>query len=138
MEDFIMFDEDFNDDVYRLEKEFAKGLRDFRINEKNFTSSVGIGESINNVIQTDKEIVIKLDIPGVQKKDIFLNVTSNVVEVKVEKKHQVDLEKEGIKKSQKGFFRLYRSILLPVKVIPEKTKASYEDGILELIIPKSI
>nr|MDO8082414.1 Hsp20/alpha crystallin family protein [Candidatus Freyarchaeota archaeon] len=87
--------------------------------------------------ETDSEIIIEAELPGVKKEDININSTEDRVEITAEakKEEETEEEREYIRKErvQKKF---YRSFTLPVKVYPEKSKATYKNGILELRLPK--
>jgi HSP20 family protein len=87
--------------------------------------------------ETDNEIIIEAELPGVKKDDININATEDSVEISAEAKTEEETEEEHeyIRKEreQKKF---YRAFTLPVKVNPEKSKATYKNGILELRLPK--
>jgi HSP20 family protein len=87
--------------------------------------------------EKDKEIVVKAEIPGVEKEDISINIYDNHLEIKAETSEETSEEKEGYvyKERRQGSF--FRSLELPTSVNTEKTKAIYKDGILSLNLPKS-
>lgn len=87
--------------------------------------------------ETDDEIIVKMDIPGMEQKDIkvamsgdYLNVTGERKEEKEEKKkHYYSLERKL------GMFE--RSIPIPTTVDPAKIKAEYNKGVLEVHLPRT-
>ena len=87
--------------------------------------------------ETDNELIARFELPGVDKKDIQLNITENKIEVKAEKKQEEKIEKKGIYKEERSYTGFYRSFALPGEVVPEKSKAKYKDGILEVAMPKA-
>ncbi len=89
--------------------------------------------------ESETDFIISIEIPGVDKKDIQLNVTDNQVEVKVEKNSEFNVtnEEEGYIRSERVYNGFYRSINLPSKVISENARASYKNGILELRLSKA-
>lgn len=87
--------------------------------------------------ETDSELIASIEIPGVDKKDIQLNITENNLEVKAEKKQETKMEKEGYLKEERSYKGFYRSVPLPCKIIPEQARATYKDGVLEVIMPKA-
>ena len=89
-----------------------------------------------DIEENDKEVVIKFEIPGVDKRDIQLNITQNKIEVRVERKQEEKIKREGFYRLERSYGGFYRAISLPTEVIPEKAKAKYRDGILEVRIPK--
>ena len=92
---------------------------------------------LTDLEETDKEVIAKFELPGVEKKDIQLNITENKIEVKVEKKQETKTEKKGFYKEERSYKGFYRAMALPPEVIAEKAKAKYKDGVLEVIIPKA-
>ncbi|MFB0562358.1 MAG: archaeal heat shock protein Hsp20 [Candidatus Lokiarchaeia archaeon] len=74
-------------------------------------------EPLTDVIETENEVIIVAETPGVEKEEIQLNSTENEIEIKAGEK-------------------FYKKIQLPTVTIPEEAKASYKNGILEVKIPK--
>lgn len=89
--------------------------------------------------ENENELKAYFEIPGVDKDDIQLNITDNNIEVKVEKHSEMKFadENKGFFKSERAYSGFYRSMSLPTKVIPDKARASYKNGILEVIMPKA-
>lgn len=88
--------------------------------------------------ETDNEVVATFELPGVDKKDIETNVDDNTLEVKVEKRdddRHEDKEK-GVVSKTSSYTGFYRRIPLPDGVDSEKTDATYNNGVLEVRIPK--
>jgi len=88
--------------------------------------------------ETDDEMVTVLEIPGADKEDIKINATEDGVEVKVEKKeeHEED-DKKGIYRFERSYSGFYRYFSLPEGSDAEKIDAKYQNGVLELHIPKT-
>ncbi len=96
----------------------------------------GFREPLADVFETDKEVVVTVELPGVRKEDIEVNVTENSVEVKAEVKIEAKEEKEGVYRVERSYKGFYRMIPLPTEVKPEEAKATYKNGVLEIRIPK--
>ena len=94
-------------------------------------------EPLLDLKETDDMLIANIELPGIDKKDIQLQITENGLEVKVEKKKEAKVEKKGYLKAERSYKGFYRSMGLPVKVMPEQAKASYKDGVLEVIMPKA-
>ena len=92
---------------------------------------------LTDLEERDKEIIIRFEIPGVNKKDIKLDITSNQIKVRAEKKQETKVERDDFYKQERSYKGFYRVLSLPEKVTPEKAKAKYKDGILEIVIPKT-
>lgn len=89
-----------------------------------------------HVQETENNIEATFELPGVQKKDIELNITDESAEIKVEKK----IEKKEGKGENKSYYShaesFYRSITFPKPVDSSKATAEYENGVLRLKAPK--
>lgn len=89
-----------------------------------------------DIYETDKEVVAEVESPGVDPKNIEVEVKNNVlrIEAKTEKKKEEKRKGYYRKELSKGFYK--RAVPLPVEVIGEKAEATYAEGILKVIIPK--
>lgn len=89
-----------------------------------------------DVCETENHVNVALEMPGVDKKDIKLNVTENAIEVGVDKKDEKEVKgKEGYRYSSMSH-QYYRKIPIGKGLDAEQTKAEYKNGILRLEIPK--
>ena len=95
-------------------------------------------QPLADIFETDKEIVATMELPGVEKKDIEINVDNGVLEVKVEKKEEKKEEekKKGLYRLERSYAGFYRSFRIPENVDADKITATYKNGVLELRIPK--
>ncbi|NOY64123.1 MAG: Hsp20/alpha crystallin family protein [Nitrospirae bacterium] len=82
------------------------------------------------------EIVLKVEIPGVDKKDIDLTITENALTIKGELKKEEEVKEEDYYAAEIRYGTFSRTIPLPVEVDSEKAKATYKNGILEIVLPK--
>ncbi|MEW5952007.1 MAG: Hsp20/alpha crystallin family protein [Elusimicrobia bacterium] len=90
-----------------------------------------------DISQDEKEVTVKAEIPGADKKDIKAEVIGNSIKISFEKKQEREEKgKNGyfLRESSCGFFS--RTLPLPAEVISQKAKASYKDGILKIVLPK--
>jgi HSP20 family protein len=107
---------------------FPKIFNDF-YRGGNFGPSVDLKE-------TDKEIILHADIPGVNQEDLDITVDENVVILKGETKRDETREEKGYHFTERRFGSFYRTIPLPVEVKSEQAVARYKNGVLELRVPK--
>lgn len=89
------------------------------------------------LIERDKNLIMKVMIPGMKKEDINIEVSENSVNVLGECKADYNEEKDLIHRSEFCIGRFVRTLSLPQKIEHQKVKAEYKDGILTLIMPKS-
>ena len=92
-----------------------------------------------DVSEKDNTFYVNAEIPGVAKEDIDLSISGDVVSISAEIA-QHDEQKEGNKilRSERYFGSVSRSFQLPDKVKVDEAEASYENGVLKLVLPKLI
>lgn len=89
-----------------------------------------------DVVDRDKEILVKAELPGIDKKDIDISITNNQLVIKAKTCHEEKEEKGDYLKQEISKNEIYRSVLLPADVDDSKVKTSFKNGVLELTIPK--
>lgn len=116
--------------IDRLFEDFDKGLPEV----------AGAFSVRSNVSETDKEVSITAELPGVERKDIEVSVTGNQVTIKGEKKSEKEEKKDDkgrefhrVERSSGSFRRL---TTLPFDIDADTVKADFKDGVLTVTIPK--
>ncbi|MFQ4144949.1 Hsp20/alpha crystallin family protein [Chlorogloeopsis sp. ULAP02] len=87
--------------------------------------------------QTDDAIHLKLEVPGLEPKDIKVEVSAESVSISGERKSETRIEDNGITRSEFRYGRFERVIPLPTHIQNDKVHAEYKNGILSLILPKA-
>jgi len=90
-----------------------------------------------DVSETDKEIRITAELPGVAEQDIDVSLDDDVLTIRGEKKLEQKNEKENYHFVERSYGTFQRSIRLPGSVDPEQVKADFENGVLTVTLPKS-
>ncbi len=90
-----------------------------------------------DVQEKDKEIVVKADMPGVDKKDVEIDIKDNMLYINANTHRETEEEKEGYVMRERAFSRFARTFSLPANVMAEGAKAKLEDGVLTINIPKA-
>ena len=101
-------------------------------NFSNFTKVPAVELS-----ETDDAVNLKLEIPGMNAKDLDVQVTEDSVSIKGERKEENTTEQDGTKRSEFRYGRFERVIPLPARIQNTDVKADYKDGILNLHLPKA-
>ncbi|MCL4315711.1 MAG: Hsp20/alpha crystallin family protein [Gammaproteobacteria bacterium] len=89
-----------------------------------------------DVIDRDDEIVVRAEVPGVDKKDLDVSMTENSVTIKGSVRREAKEEKGEYCRCEIAHGAFTRTIALPAEVDDTKAKAVFKDGMLELTIPK--
>ena len=99
------------------------GLRDWR--------------PVVDVFDHDEKVVIKAELPGVDKKDIHVDVKDGILTLRGERSYENELKEENYHRKERAFGKFHRSFALPEGLDPDKIEADYKDGVLKVEIPKS-
>ncbi len=89
-----------------------------------------------DIYETDNEIVLKAELPGIDIKDIDITVEDGVLTLKGERKFEEEVKRENYHRIERSYGRFVRSFSLPNTVDVDKIKARMENGILKVIMPK--
>ncbi len=89
-----------------------------------------------DVIDRDKDIVVRAEIPGVEKKDLEVSLSENLLTIKGKTGHEMKEEKGDYSRCEMSRGEFTRTIALPAPVLGDKAKAEVKDGVLELTLPK--
>lgn len=89
-----------------------------------------------DVIEKDDEIIVKAELPGVDKKDLDISVTNNTVTIKGTTSHEEKEEKGDYYRCEISRGSYSRTLSLPAEVDEDKTKAKFKNGILNLTLSK--
>jgi HSP20 family protein len=90
-----------------------------------------------DVYEEKDEVVVKAELPGLDKKDIEVNISDSELTLKGQKKKEEEIEKENYYRRERSYGAFLRSVELPTDVQADKVKASFKNGILEVRVPKT-
>jgi HSP20 family protein len=89
-----------------------------------------------DVKETDKEIVVEAELPGIDEKEVSLALQNRVLTIRGEKKHERDEEKENYRITERRYGSFQRSVQLPDTVDEDKIEATFNNGVLKVSLPK--
>lgn len=89
-----------------------------------------------DVIDREAEVVVRAEVPGIDKKDLDISVSDDSVTIKGETRHEEKEEKGDYYRHEISSGAFSRMVGLPATVDGARAKASFKDGMLELTIPK--
>ncbi|WP_333655495.1 Hsp20/alpha crystallin family protein [Dissulfurispira sp.] len=97
-----------------------------------------MGVIVPNIDMYDRknEIVVKAELPGVAKEDIDLTITKDSLTLKGEARKEEEIKEEDYYAAEISYGSFTRTIALPAEVDSEKAKASFKNGVLEIVLPK--
>jgi HSP20 family protein len=89
-----------------------------------------------NISENDKNYVLDFAIPGIDKKNLNIEMNEGVLTISSEVKNESEESKNGYKRKEFSYSSFSRSFYIPEDVNTEKIEASYKDGILSVALPK--
>jgi HSP20 family protein len=89
-----------------------------------------------NIKEDDKNFTLELAVPGMDKKDLKIDINEDVLTISSESKKENEVEKDGYKRKEFSYTSFCRSFYIPDNVNRDKIGASYKDGILSVGLPK--
>lgn len=108
---------------------------------ENFHLGNGFGPGAlvpsTDVAETDTMIEITAELPGLEEKDVQVNVADNVLTIKGEKKAEKEEKDKNYRKVERSYGSFYRSIELPAGTDLDKIKATLSKGVLKVVVPKA-
>jgi HSP20 family protein len=117
-------------EIDRLFEDFARGFPTFRSGE------VPALVPSMDVTETDKEIEITAELPGLEEKDVQVNLADNVLTIRGEKKAEKEEKEKNYHMIERSYGSFSRSIELPAGIDPNAVKATIDKGVLKVTVPK--
>jgi HSP20 family protein len=87
-------------------------------------------------VDHDKELIVRAELPGVEKDDVEVTIAGDRLIIEAEREFEEEDEKEDFYRHELGFGKLMRTIALPVEVDAENIHAELKEGILKVVLPK--
>ncbi|HXH64186.1 MAG TPA: Hsp20/alpha crystallin family protein [Mariprofundaceae bacterium] len=90
-----------------------------------------------DIRETADAIVVHAELPGIDKKDVKVDVKDGVLTISGERKYEKDVKEENVHRIERSYGSFSRSFSLPTHVDVDKVQARLEDGVLEVRLPKT-
>ena len=126
-----------------LESKYLDEMQKIQKRMSEITAESGTGGSdvmvpLADVIETDNSVVVSMDLPGVDKKDVEISATEDELRVSALRKTEKEADEKGYHKRERSCTKFERVVKLPVAVKSEEAKASLTDGVLAITLPKEV
>ncbi len=128
-------------ELRRMQEEMNRMFESFWSNEKRFLLGKRDYPTVPRVPLTDiqqagNNILVRLELPGVEKKDLKIVAKENSIEVHAERKSESKIVKKGYFKHERGYNRFYRLLPLPSSIDVSSIRSDLSDGILAITARK--
>jgi HSP20 family protein len=116
----------------RMNRLFQQSFADGR--EENLTTSTFAPPV--DVYEDEHNVTLKIEIPGIDEKDLDIRVENNTLTVHGERKFEKEEKEENYRRVERQYGSFTRSFTLPTTVDADQVKADYEKGVLKISLPK--
>jgi HSP20 family protein len=116
-------------EVERVFEDFTRGFPGFAAPTTELTPKMDASE-------TDKEFELTFELPGLEERDVEINVADNVLTVRGEKKAEKEQKEKDYRVVERSYGSFARSVELPVGAEPDKITATITKGVLKVTVPK--
>jgi len=89
-----------------------------------------------DIRETDDALLVQAELPGIDKKDVSVEVKDGVLTISGERKFEKDVKEENVHRIERSYGRFVRSFSLPTNVDTDKVEATMKNGVLDIRLPK--
>jgi len=112
-------------------------LFDFEPLAKGFKGEMGFVQPKVDVAETDKSYEISAELPGLDEKDVDVTLSDGVLTIRGEKKTEAEEKKKDYYRVERSYGSFQRSFALPDSIDEGRIAATFEKGVLKLVLPKT-
>jgi HSP20 family protein len=115
-----------------------------RIFDESFSRTADLEDNVSmsawkpsvDIYETDEAIILKAELPGIKKEDVSVEIKDNVLTLRGERIEDKEIKEGSYFRKERFFGTFNRAFNLQHRVQPDKIKAKFKDGILEIEVPK--
>ena len=122
-------------EVVSLQNRFNSLIRDMQQESESPLTTAAFVPAVD-VYEDEKKVMLKLEVPGIDQKDLDVSVENNTLTVKGERKFSTEEKEENFHRIERRYGSFFRSFTLPSTVDTEQVLASYNAGVLKLELAK--
>jgi HSP20 family protein len=120
-----------------LHRGWLRPLRDTWPEWARFDEAYGFGAPRVDVLDRDDEVLVRAEVPGVEKKDLHVDLSGQMLTIRGERRREEKEEKDNYFHSEIAHGTFSRTLRLPQEVAADKVTAEFKDGLLEVHLPKT-
>ena len=126
----------FLDDFQALQERINRVFNDTALSRFGAEETMGSWSPLCDIYEDGDSIVVKAELPGVNRDEIDIQVENNILTIRGERKREKEVKSDNVYRSERFYGAFSRSFTLPVSVDTQRIKAEFKDGILHLTLPK--
>ena len=124
-------------DLMSLRQAMDSLFEDFFVRPSHLLPELGGEEPALDMYQTDKDVVVKASLPGINPEEVNVSITGDMLTIKGEHKEEEEVKEADYFRKERRYGVFSRSMSLPVPVKTDKADAVFENGVLTLTLPKT-
>jgi HSP20 family protein len=121
-------------DVVTMQNRLNSLFRDLNDSDSPLTTAAFVPAV--DIYEDEKKVMLKLEVPGIEEKDLDVSVENNTLTVKGERKFEAEEKEENFHRIERRYGSFYRAFTLPSTVDTEHVNAKYNAGVLKLELLK--
>jgi HSP20 family protein len=129
----------FDREIDRLFDEFRRSMWPelWRPARAGLFSTLDMGVPSVDVYEEDDAVIVKAELPGLQREDVEIGLTESSLTIRGEKKREEETKEKDYYRSERQYGSFVRTVQLPAEVQSEKATAKFKDGVLQITLPKA-
>ena len=108
----------------------------FRVGQMDDDAGMGLWNPAVDLYEKDDHFMIKAELPGVDKKDIKIDLQDRLLTLSGERTYDNEVKEENYYRRERSYGKFQRVFTLPADVDSDKIKAEFKDGVLQIEVPK--
>jgi HSP20 family protein len=88
------------------------------------------------IFETEKALVVRVELTGVRKEDVSVSVEDNVLTIRGERRFEEETKRENYHRTERNYGEFYRTFTFPNYIDPTRVDAEFKEGLLEINLPK--
>ncbi len=122
------------DEMERMQKRMSELMAEVETREDQGSKI----RPLADVQETDGEIIVTMDLPGIDKQNVDITISDDELSVVAERKTETDVAEKNYHKRERTYKKFERTVSLPTGVKMEEAKARLAEGVLQIAIPKEV
>lgn len=123
------------EEIKKIRKEMDNLFKNF--GKISMSKGLKLREPLTDIINKKDEIIVNVELPGIDKRDINLVMEDDRIEIKAEKKEEKETKRKDYYKQERYYKGFYKSFTLPASINPDKAKAKFINGVLTINLTKT-
>lgn len=124
-------------DLFGVPREMSRLLEDRYGVLRNPEARVSSWAPPVDIYETEDSYQIAVELPGVKKEDVALEVKESVLSIRGERRSEKEVSEKNVHRVERQYGAFQRAFKLPANIDAGRVKAVYKDGVLEITLPKS-